>query len=128
MDDGHRHSSAVSRGPDCMEQIVQIHSVWVPEILSPSCDLRVFVDQAAEAVPPQNPDISPRDWCAPGSGGRILVECPVRPAGVVMVEVLAQDQPQVPFAGDQHPVRHSRLALAIRRSAIASPEAPGPAS
>jgi len=32
--------------------------LWVPEILSPSCDLGVFVDQAAEPVAPQNPDFS----------------------------------------------------------------------
>jgi hypothetical protein len=81
-----------------------IVTVWVPEILSSSCDLGVFVD-FAEPVPPQNPDISPWDWRVRRSGGRTLVECPVRPAGVVMVEVLAQDQPQVPFAGDQHPVQ-----------------------
>jgi hypothetical protein len=37
----------------------------VPEILSSSCDLGVFVDQAAEPVPPQNPDISPWDWRVP---------------------------------------------------------------
>jgi hypothetical protein len=28
----------------------EILSLWVPEIVSPSCDLRVFVDQAAEPV------------------------------------------------------------------------------
>jgi hypothetical protein len=43
--------------------------VWVPEILSSSCDLGVFVDQAAEPVPPQNPDISPWDWRAGPAGG-----------------------------------------------------------
>jgi ABC-type phosphonate transport system ATPase subunit len=42
-----------------------IVTVWVPEILSSSCDLGVFVDQAAEPVPPQNPDISPWDWRVP---------------------------------------------------------------
>ena len=51
------------------------------------------------------------DWtCACGgrtlaSGGRVLVQRPVRPMGVVMVGVLAEDQLQVPFAGDQHPVQ-----------------------
>jgi hypothetical protein len=60
-----------------------------------SCDLGIFVDQAAEPISPQNPDISAWGWCVRRSGGRILVECPVGPTGVVMVEVLAQDQPQV---------------------------------
>ena len=36
-----------------------------------------------------------------------------------MVYVLAEDQPQVPFAGDQHPVQALARALAIQRSAIA---------
>jgi len=63
------------------------------------------VDQAAEPVSPQNPDINPWDWRVCESGGRVLVKRPARPADVVMVEVLAQGQPKVPFAGDQHPVQ-----------------------
>jgi hypothetical protein len=48
-----------------------------------SCHLGVFVDQAAEPVAPWNPDT-----CACGrrplvSGGRFLVQRPVRPVGVV---------------------------------------------
>jgi hypothetical protein len=34
-----------------------------------------------------------------------LPQCPVRPVRVVMIGVLAEKQPQVPFAGDQHPVQ-----------------------
>jgi hypothetical protein len=45
----------------------------------------------------------------------MLVECPVRPTGAVIVEVLAQDQPQVPFAGDQHQVQ-ALVAGAVARS------------
>ena len=30
---------------------------------------------------------------------------PVRPVGVVVIGVLTQDQPQVPFTGNQHPVQ-----------------------
>ena len=51
--------------------------------------------------------------------GRVLLQCPVRPMAIVMIDVLAQDQPQVPFAGDQHPVQALAAALAIQRSAIA---------
>ena len=44
--------------------------LWVPEILSPSCDLGVFVDQAAEPVPPQNPTVAPgTDACVGPAGG-----------------------------------------------------------
>ena len=34
-----------------------------------------------------------------------LLQCPVWAMLVVVIDVLAQDQPQVPFAGDQHPVQ-----------------------
>ena len=37
-------------------------------------------------------------------GGRALVQRPVRPVCVVVIDVLINDQSQVPFAGDQHPV------------------------
>jgi len=70
-----------------------------------SCDLGVFVDQAAEPVPPQNPDTCACGGRTLASGGRVLVQRPVRPMGVVMVGVLAENRLQVPFAGDQHPVQ-----------------------
>jgi hypothetical protein len=38
--------------------------------------------------------------------------------GVVVIGVLTKDEPQMPFTGDQHPVRHSRRALPIQRSAM----------
>jgi hypothetical protein len=70
-----------------------------------SCDLGVFVDQAAEAVPAQNAYTAcfGRWMCAPC--GRVLLQRLVRPMAVVMIGVLAEDQPQVPLAGDQHPVQ-----------------------
>ena len=34
-----------------------------------------------------------------------LLQRPGSPMDVVVIEVLAQDQPQVPFTGDQHPVQ-----------------------
>jgi hypothetical protein len=70
-----------------------------------SCNLGIFVDQAAEPVPPQNPDTcSCRGWI-PAPGGRILMQGPVRPVRIVVIGVLTQDQPQVPFTGNQHPVQ-----------------------
>ena len=70
-----------------------------------SRDLGVFMDQAAEPVSPQYPHI--RAYCrrTRASSGRILLQRPVRTMGVVMICVLAQDQLQVPLAGDQHPVQ-----------------------
>ena len=38
-------------------------------------------------------------------GGRVLLQRPVRPVRVVVNGVLAQDEPQVRFAGDRRPVR-----------------------
>jgi hypothetical protein len=38
-------------------------------------------------------------------GRRVLLQCPVRAMQVVVIGVLAGDQPQVPFAGDEHPVQ-----------------------
>jgi hypothetical protein len=38
-------------------------------------------------------------------GRRFLVQRPVRPVGVVVIDVLTKDQPQMPFACDQHPVQ-----------------------
>jgi hypothetical protein len=82
------------------------------------------MDQAAEPVPPQNPDILAYSGRTLPLGGRALAERPVRAMNVIVLDVLTQDQPKVP------PVisirsRHSRRALEIHRSAIRSPGAPG---
>jgi hypothetical protein len=50
-------------------------------------------------------------------GRRPLLQRPV-PVQVVVIDVLAKDQPQVPFAVISIRSRHSRRALAIQRSAI----------
>ena len=69
------------------------------------CDLGIFTDQAAEPVAPHHPDI--RAYCGRmrASSGRFVLQRPVRPMKVAMVYVLAEDQQQVPLAGDQHPVQ-----------------------
>jgi len=84
-----------------------------------SCDLAVFADKAAEPIPPGNAHIRHGCGWIGRSGGWGLVQRPVRPVAVVVIDVLAKDQPQVPFAGDQHPVQALTRALAIQRSAIA---------
>ena len=58
-----------------------------------------------------------------------LMQRPMRPVRVVMTGVLAEYQPQVPLAGDQHPVQALTAGAgdpAFRRSR--SPETPGPES
>ena len=70
-----------------------------------SCDLRVFVDQAAEPIPPKDPGACAESRWMHAPGGRVLPQRPVRPVAVVVIGVLAEDQPLVPLAGDQHPVR-----------------------
>jgi hypothetical protein len=70
-----------------------------------SCDRGVFVDQSAKPVSSQDPHIrifcgrigSPRWW--------VLVQRPAWPVGVVVIGVLAQDEPQMPFTSDQHPIQ-----------------------
>jgi hypothetical protein len=58
------------------------------EIYVTSCDLGIFVDQAAEPVSPQDSD---RTSCGLiGSPGRwVLVQRPVWPVGVVVIDVVA---------------------------------------
>ncbi len=57
------------------------------------CDLGVLADQAAEPVPPQDPDIGVYSGRTLTPGGRPLAECPMRAMNVVVAGVLAQDQP-----------------------------------
>jgi hypothetical protein len=69
-----------------------------------SCDLRIFVDQAAKPVTSPDVevvvgrcDVSPVD-------GWFLAEGPVRPAGVVVIDVFPQGVVQLSSAGDEDPV------------------------
>jgi hypothetical protein len=70
-----------------------------------SCDLDIFADQSAEPITPQNAHTGHFCGRVDAPGGRVLLQCPVRPVGVVVLDVLVQDQLQVPFAGDQRPVQ-----------------------
>ena len=83
------------------------------------CNLGILVDEPAESVPAQNSDVHAQGSWMRAPGRRPLLQCPVRPVRVVVIDVLTEDQPQVPFAGYQPRSRHSRRALAIQRSAIA---------
>ena len=69
------------------------------------CDLDILTDQAAESDPAENPDVCTWGRWMPTPFRRALSQCLMRPMRVVVIDVLAEDQPQVPFAGDQHPVQ-----------------------
>lgn len=64
------------------------------------CDLGVFVDQAAEPVPSQDPDIRAQDGRMLASGGRALAERPMRAMNVIVLDVFPQDQPQLPVGAE----------------------------
>jgi hypothetical protein len=63
----------VGRPPQCVSA----------EYCVTSCDLGVFVDEAAGPVSLQNPDTCACGGRTLASGGRVLVQRPVRPMGVV---------------------------------------------
>jgi hypothetical protein len=69
------------------------------------CDLGILAAKSAESVSAENPDVCAQSRWTRTPGGRALLQCPVGPVGVVVIGVLAQNEPEVPFAGDQHPVR-----------------------
>jgi hypothetical protein len=93
------------------------------------CDLGVFADQAAEPVPAQNTHSGHFGSRMRALGGPFLLQCPVWPVRVVVIDIFAQDQPQVSFAGDQHPVQALAAGAAhpTFRDRV-SHEAPGQAS
>ena len=70
-----------------------------------SRDLGIFVDQAAESVAPQDPGGRAHSGRMLTLIWRSLAQRPVRPVRIEVLDVLAQDQAQVPLAGDQHPVQ-----------------------
>jgi hypothetical protein len=68
------------------------------------CDLRILMDESAEPITPEQGAWSFRGWIGAGDGGA-LVEGPVRVVGIVVIDVFVEDEPQMPFASDQHPVQ-----------------------
>ena len=69
------------------------------------CDLGIFVDQAAEPVSAHNAYTGHFRRRVRAPCGRVLLQCPMRPVDVVVIGVLAEDQPQVPLTGDQQAVQ-----------------------
>jgi hypothetical protein len=68
------------------------------------CDLGILADQAADSVTPHYPYIGAWSRWMRASGRRALLQRPMGPMSVV-VGVLAQNESQVPFAGDQQPIQ-----------------------
>ena len=65
-----------------------------------SCGLQVFVDEAAEPVSSLHADGRSRTW--QGSAyGRPLVQGSVRSVGVEVLDILAQNDVEVTWSGDQ---------------------------
>lgn len=86
------------------------------------------MDQAAEPVPAQNAYAGHFDRRIRTSGGRLLLQCPVWPVRVVVVDVLIKDRPQVLLAGDQHPVQALTAGAAHSAARSHSHVVPGQAS
>jgi hypothetical protein len=84
-----------------------------------SCGLRILVDQAAE--PGASPDadfVVGRRHVSPAVGW-LLAEGPVRPVGVVVIDILAEDVVEMSRPAMRMRSVHSCRALAIQRSQIA---------
>jgi hypothetical protein len=69
-----------------------------------SRDLQILVDQAAEPVASPDADVVVRRRDVGPAVGWSLAERPMRPVGVVVSDVFAEDVLQVPSAGDEDPV------------------------
>jgi hypothetical protein len=63
-----------------------------------SRDLRIFVDQAAKPVTSPDAEVVVGRRDVSPAGRWFLAEGPVRPAGVVVIDVFAEDMVQVPSA------------------------------
>ena len=68
------------------------------------CDLRILVDQAAEPVASADADVVVGRGDAGPAVGWSLAECPVRPVGVVVIDVFAEDAVEMSPAGDEDAV------------------------
>jgi NADPH:quinone reductase-like Zn-dependent oxidoreductase len=60
------------QGSLCVGVEIPGHTLWVPETVSPLCDLGVFVDQAAKPVPAPNAHTGHSGRQMRASGGRLL--------------------------------------------------------
>jgi hypothetical protein len=68
-----------------------------------SCDLHVLVEEAAEPDSSERVDGRPGTWRA-AACGRALIQGSVRAVGVEVLDILAQDDVEVAWSGDQEVV------------------------
>jgi hypothetical protein len=69
-----------------------------------SRDLRILVEEAAEPVASENTDVIVGDRGVGPAIGWPLAEGPVRPVGVVVIDVFAEDVVEMSSAGDEDAV------------------------
>ena len=69
-----------------------------------SCDLGILVDQAAEQVASSDADVVAWGREMGAAVGWLLAEGPVRPVGVVVIDVFAEDVVEMSPAGDEDAV------------------------
>jgi hypothetical protein len=69
-----------------------------------SCDLRILVDQAAKPVASSDADVVVRGRDGDLAVGWLLAEGPVRPVGVVVIDVFAEGVVQMSSASDEDTV------------------------
>jgi hypothetical protein len=92
----------------------EVYTLWVPNTVSPRATwVYSRIKRPSRSRRSTRILASSTGGCAPGR--RRLVQRTVRPVGVVVIGVLAEDQPQVPCAGVRS--RQARRARAIQRSA-----------
>jgi hypothetical protein len=88
------------------------------------CDLRILVEKAAEPVASENAEVVVGSRGVSPAVGCSLAEGPVRPVGVVVIDVFAEDVVEMSLTGDEEPVGalapcagDPRLQIAFARGA-----------
>jgi hypothetical protein len=79
--------------------------VWVPKTSSTSCDLRVFIDDAAKAIAPVDVAMIWVHRFREASELAGVLKRPVWSMPVVVLFVLGQDTPQVRQIPDKSPIQ-----------------------
>ncbi len=69
-----------------------------------SCDLRILAEEAAKPIASSNADAVVSRRNVGPAVGRALAEGPVRPVGVVVIDIFAEDVVQMSAAGDEDAV------------------------
>jgi len=81
----------MSIAPSTASAIVSVDALnlWGAENPVSLCDLGILVNQSAEPIPAENPGVCAQDRWMRTPGRRALLQCPVGPMSVVVIDVLA---------------------------------------